>query len=126
MRHNVVIAAIAVVGIVAGSLSGSAAEWRRPVGYASKTQAAQPAVVRTVAGPVKQVKAEPTIAELRAMVADLTKRIEALEAAEARDSRDIVELKNSTIQPVSQPSRPRQVETIITNDLFPNEYPYGG
>lgn len=127
MRRNFFVSAVALVAVAAGSLSASAGEARRIV-YKPRTApvAAQQVAQTTVA-------ADQSVAQLQARVAELTKRVQSLEAAAAESRRQLATLSNQLEQAVSQPiARPvvnqRVVEPtiIITNDLYPNEYPYGG
>ncbi|MCE9607500.1 MAG: hypothetical protein K8U03_21645 [Planctomycetia bacterium] len=146
MRRSIALSAITLIAVAAVSLTASAAEWRRPLGYAKARPAPaapvavkQPAAIHvarvpgTTVSPVAYTNvadsdAQPSLTEIRSRMAQLAKQLEQLEAAEAEDHREIVELKKSAkVQPATRPVvRPRAVETIITNDLYPNEYPYGG
>lgn len=121
-----IVSAVALAAVVAGSFTAMAGEGRRVV---YKPRAAQPAAVQQVAHAT--VAADPTADELRARIAELTKRVQALESAAAESKRQIANLANqleqapqSIARPIS--TQPAQPVIVITNDMYPNEYPYGG
>lgn len=124
------VSAVAAVVVAALSCTAFAGEIRRAA-YQPRVAAqaaAQPAAAKAT------VVAEPSNAELRARIAELTKRVQALEAAAAESRRQIAALSNQlenaapvapAVRPIAAP-RPVQPTVIISNDLYPNEYPYGG
>lgn len=121
-----IVSAFALVAVVAGSFTVSAGEGRRVVYH---SRAAQPAAVKQVAQ--TKVAADPTADELRARIAELTKRVQALESAAAESKRQIANLATQleqVPQSIARPASTRVAEPVIviTNDMYPNEYPYGG
>lgn len=131
MRLNLSLIAVIVVGIVAVSLSASAVERVRTRGF---VQAGPTTSVVAQKEVVAAQDAEPSLAELRARITQLSKQVEQLEADAAESRRQIISLTNqmkgrAPAAPIAQPVlRHRVVEPVTTypTDLFPNEYPYGG
>ena len=146
MRRHVLFSAFALIAAV-GSSTASAGQFR----FMAQPKAAQPKVVQQAQPKVAQpvaVKAAapsasvtatapvdaagPSVAELRARIAELSKRVTALEAAASEDRRQLINLSGQLEKAVSQPavrviSVPVSQPTVdYSNDIFPNEYPYGG
>ena len=145
MRRHVLFSAFALIA-AAGSLTASAGQFRLAAQPKAAQQAkpkvakqaeAKPAAVKAavkaaVAPTAPADAAGPSVAELRMRIAELSKRVNALEAAAAEDRRQLLNLSTQLEKAVSQPavrviSVPVAQPTVdYSNDIFPNEYPYGG
>lgn len=141
MRRHVLFSAFALIA-AAGSLTASAGQFRLAAQPKAAQQAkpkvakqaeAKPAAVKAAVAPTAPADAAgPSVAELRMRIAELSKRVNALEAAAAEDRRQLLNLSTQLEKAVSQPavrviSVPVAQPTVdYSNDIFPNEYPYGG
>lgn len=127
IMRRFMVSALALTAVVGGSFIATAGEARR---VAYKPRAVQPVAALQVAQ--TKVVADPTADELRARIAELTKRVQALEAATAESRRQIANLSSQLEQVPQSLTRPvvnQRVGApaiIITDDMYPNEYPYGG